>query len=368
MNKILLLANTSWYIYNFRKSLIEALISNGFHVVCAAPVDNYTEKLKSLGAEYVNIEYDNSNKNPFRDSLFLFRLIKLFNRQTPSVVLSFTIKANIYGGIAARNSGIPIIANVSGLGSLIISGSALSRLPLLLYKFGLSKENKIFFQNKADLSLFKMNNVVSHQDIEVLPGSGVDLDWFSSTKAGSGHDKLIFLLAARLLKDKGIIESVEAVRKLKRRNKNIELQLLGQLWTKNPSQIKQHELDQWIEEGLVSYLGFTEDVRPYIENADVVLLPSYREGMARILLEAASMGKPIITTDVPGCREVVDDAQTGFLCRVRDPNDLAEKMIRMLELSDDDRALMGKRGRKKMEKEFSEKIVINRYLEAINKI
>ena len=140
------------------------------------------------------------------------------------------------------------------------------------------------------------------------------------------------------------------------------------MWTKNPSQIKQHELDQWIEEGLVSYLGFTEDVRPYIENADVVLLPSYREGMARILLEAASMGKPIITSDVPGCREVVDDTQTGFLCRVRDPNDLAEKMIRMLDLSNDDRALMGKRGRKKMEKEFSEKIVINRYLEAINKI
>jgi len=364
MKKILLIANTSWYIYNFRRSLIKSLVDDGYGVLCAAPVDNYTEKLKSLGAEYVNIEYDNSSKNPFKDSLFLLKLIRIIKRQKPNVVLSFTIKANIYGGIAARFCRIPIVANVSGLGSMIISDSLLAKLPLMLYKFGLSKESKIFFQNKADLSLFKMNKVVVNQDTEVLPGSGVDLRWFSNSKKSNSKNKIIFLLAARLLKDKGIVESVDAIRLLK---KNIELHLLGQLWTKNPSQIKQHELDSWVNEGLVKYLGFTEDVRPHIENADVVILPSYREGMSKILLEAASMSKPIIAADVPGCREIVEDGQTGFLCRVRDSNDLAEKMIQMVELSNEERILMGKRGRIKMEKEFDEKIVINKYLESIEK-
>ena len=361
MHKILILANTSWYIYNFRRSLIKALINDGYQVVCAAPADSYTEKLIILGAEYINIEYDNSSKNPAKDLLFLYRLFKLMRQHKPSTVLSFTIKANIYGGIAARYSKIPIIANVSGLGSLFISDGVLSKLPLIMYRLGLSKEDKIFFQNNEDRDLFIKNNVVANQEVEVLPGSGVDLDWFSNGKIKKEDNRVVFLLAARLLKDKGVIESVEAIRTLKKQNKNVELQLLGRIWTKNPSAIKQYELEDWVDDGLVTYLDFTEDVRPHMENADVVLLPSYREGMSRILLEAASMGKPLIATDVPGCREAIDDGQSGFLCKVRDKDDLAEKMNIMIEFSGEERDLMGKRGREKMEKEFDELIQGCRY-------
>lgn len=368
MNKILLVANTSWYLYNFRRSLIVALIENNYKVVCVAPVDSYTEKLISLGAEYVNIEYNNSNKNLIKDSLFLFKLIKVLTVHRPALILSYTIKANIYGGLSTRFLNFPIVANVSGLGSLFVDEGFLSKLVLQLYKFALNKADKIYFQNKEDHELFAKNNIIANQETEVLPGSGVDLDWFSSIKTKNENASIIFLLAARLLKDKGIMEAVEAVRILKLRNKNIELRLLGKLWKKNPSQIKQHELDHWIDNGLVRYLGFAEDVRPHIENADVVLLPSYREGMSRILLESASMGKPIITTDVPGCRETIDDGRSGFLCKARDENDLVEKMIQMIELSNEERALMGKRGREKMEKEFDEKIVISKYLETIDKL
>lgn len=368
MHKILLVANTSWYLYNFRLSLIKALIKGGFHVQCASPADTYTEKLISIGAEYINLEYDNSSKNPFKDILFLARLIGIFKKSKPSAILSFTIKANIYGGIAARFLRIPIIANVSGLGSLFISEGVLSKLPLIMYRLGLSKEDKVFFQNRDDYDLFIQNKVISIQETEVLPGSGVDLEMFSNGAIKNESHGLTFLLATRLLKDKGVVESVEAIRLLKSKNLNVELKLLGQIWTKNPSTVKQHELEGWVEEGMVTYLGFTEDVRPFIESSDVVILPSYREGMARILLEAASMSKPIITTDAPGCREIVDDCESGFLCKPRNIDDLANKMHTMLNLSHNERVLMGKRGRIKMEKEFDEKIVINKYLTSISQL
>ena len=369
MHKILFIANTSWYIYNFRRSLIKALINNGYQVACAAPVDSYTEKLISLGAEYINIEYNNSSKNPVKDLLFLYRLIKLMRQLKPSAVLSFTIKANIYGGIAARLQKTPIVANVSGLGSPFVEDSILSKLALLLYKVGLNRADKIFFQNSDDYELFAKSNIITNQESGVLPGSGVDLERFASSKIRNNNETIIFLLAARLLKEKGIVEGVEAMRELKKQNKNVKLQLLGQLWHKNPTSVKQHELNGWIKEGLVTYLGFVNDVRPYIENANVVLLPSfYREGVPRILLEAASMSKPIITSDVPGCRETVDNGRTGFLCKARDAHDLMEKMDMMIELTGEERDIMGKRGREKMKKEFDEKIVINKYLESINKI
>lgn len=366
MYKILLLANTSWYLYNFRRSLIKTLIKEGFHVQCASPADTYTEKLISLGAEYINVEYDNSRKNPITDILFLARLIKTFKWSKPSVVLSFTIKANIYGGIAARFCKTPIIANVSGLGSLFISDGIMSRLPLIMYRIGLSREDKIFFQNIDDRNLFIENNVVSCQETDILPGSGVNLEWFSNGHVKKHDGRIVFLLAARLLKDKGVMESVEAIESLRKSGQRVELQLLGQIWIKNPSAVSQIELEKWVESGLVTYLGFTEDVRHHIKNADVVILPSYREGMAKILIEAASMGKPLITTDVPGCKELIEDGVTGFLCRARDSKDLMQKMQRVIDLSQEERIAMGKRGRLKMEREFDEKIVIDKYLESIS--
>jgi len=368
MPKILLIANTSWYLYNFRKSLIITLLNKGYCVICVAPFDDYSEKLKNLGIEFVNIEYDNSNINPIKDLLFLFKLISILKKQKPNVVLSYTIKANIYEGVASLVTKTPFIANVSGLGSLFIKNNFLSKFTLFLYKIGLRKADMVFFQNNDDYRLFTRNNIIKHQHVDVLPGSGVDLNWFSSTILKESSDKIIFLFASRLLKDKGIIECINAIKLLKEKNKNVELQVLGKIWPKNPSSTKQSELDNWINSGLITHIGFTDDIRMYIENADVIILPSYREGMARILLEAASMGKPLITTDVPGCRETVDDGITGFICQPRDTLDLLKKMKMMIELTKEERDLMGKRGRKKMEREFDETIVINKYFDAIKQL
>jgi len=366
MKKILILANTSWHIYNFRRPLISNLVNSGFQVLYATQFDKYTDKMSGFGADYVNVEYDNSSKNPLKDLLFLFKIIRILKKQKPDVLLTFTIKPNIYGGIAAQLCKIPVVANVSGLGSLFIKKGEASKLLLYLYKIGLRGADRVFFHNNADHLLFKKHNIITEQYTGVLPGSGVDLVRFSNSNANNKiSGKTTFLLASRLLKDKGIVESIDAVREIQKKY-NVELQLLGQLWPRNPSSISQQELDNWVDKGLVSYLGFTDDVRPYIDAADVIILPSYREGMARILLEAASMGKPLITTDVPGCRDIVDNGRTGFLCKARDPIDLAKKMIQMIELSNEERVLMGKRGREKMEKGFDEKIVINKYLETIN--
>ncbi len=368
MQKIFLLANTSWNLYNFRKSLIKSLLKSGYSVLCVAPHDEYSKKLTDLGVEYINIDYDNSNKNPIRDLLLLYRLTKIFNKYNPNVVLSYTIKANIYGGLASQLYKIPFIANVSGLGSLFIKNDIISKFSLFLYKIGLRKADKIFFQNKDDYNLFKKNKIIKKQNTDILPGSGVDLNKFCSSNKTEERSNVIFLFASRLLKDKGIIECVEAIKRLKEKNYNVELQILGKIWPKNPSSIQKFDLDNWINSGLINYLGFTDDIRPYIDAADVVLLPSYREGMSRILLEAASMSKPIITTNVTGCKEIVENNLTGYLCKVRDSEDLFHKMLKITKLSFDERKKMGEKGREKMIREFDEKIVISKYFDTIEQI
>ena len=368
MKRILLIANTSWYLYNFRKSLIETLLNNDYRVLCVAPYDEYSTRLKNLGVEFITVEYDNSNLNPLKDIFFLFKLILLFRKQNPDIILSYTIKANIYGGIAARCIKKPFVANISGLGSLFIKRNLIANFSIFLYRLALKNAAKVFFQNNDDYKFFKKNNIIKNQNVDVLPGSGVDLTKFSSNKPKKDNKNFVFLFASRLLKDKGIVECVEAAKILKDKDIAFELRVLGKIWPQNPSSIKQHELDNWINSGLISYLGFTDDIRPYIEDADVILLPSYREGMSRILLEAASMSKPLIATNITGCKEVIEDGLNGYLCNVRDSYDLSKKMFNIIKLSNHDRLMMGKSGRKKMEQEFDEKVVIKKYLETIKEL
>ncbi len=369
MGKILILANTSWAIYNFRKELIIALQKKGYNVIIVSQKDDYTEKIEKLGAKYLGLEYDNSSKNPINDIFLLLKIIRIFFKEKPALVLTFAIKANIYGNFGARICGIPIISNISGMGSLFINFNLVSKMTLKLYKFSLTKTSKIFFQNNTDYLLFKNSGIIAKQNTDVLPGSGVDLKRFKSNKINNDMDeKVKFILVARLLKDKGIVEYIAAIKSIKPKFNNVVFQLLGEIWPKNPSSIKKEEVDNWVDLGLIDYLGFTEDVRPFIEAADVIILPSYREGMARTLLEAASMSKPLIATDVPGCREIVENGINGYLCNVKDSKDLEDKMLKMLNLSSNKRKEMGLNSRKKMEKEFDEQIVIDKYLSSIKAI
>jgi glycosyltransferase involved in cell wall biosynthesis len=266
---------------------------------------------------------------------------------------------------------IPVINTIAGLGAVFIKDGLLVRVVRWLYRAALKRSAKVFFQNDDDRQLFISGGLVRAEVTDLLPGSGVDLIRFKPWFNNIGHEdgsKFRFLLIARMLRDKGVGEYVEAARLLRQRWPLAEFCLLGFLDVQNPTAISKIEMDAWTSEGVVHYLGVSDDVRTHLVTADCVVLPSYREGTPRILLEAAAMARPIITTDAVGCREVVDDGVNGYLCKVRDVGDLAAKMELMLSLPPEQRSEMGQHGRVKMEREFDEKIVISKYIQAINEI
>jgi glycosyltransferase involved in cell wall biosynthesis len=237
-----------------------------------------------------------------------------------------------------------------------------------LYRIALRNSKKVFFQNNDDLNLFVEKKLIKKELSERIPGSGVDTQRFSPMFIDRPKQRFVFLLVARMLWDKGVGELVEAMRILKDKYGQVECQLLGFLEVDNPSAIRQSEMQHWVEQGLVTYLGVSVDVVKFLHDADCVVLPSYREGLPRSLLEAASVGKPIITTNTVGCRDVVDDGINGYVCKVGESQDLADKMERMIKLPRDARIRMGKRGREKMLREFDERIVIGRYLTVIKSL
>lgn len=366
--KVLIALNTAWNILNFRAGLIRALVAAGYEVVAVAPDDKYAASLKSLGCRFVPLHMENGGTNPVKEALLIWRFLRLFAQERPDVYLGYTVKPNVYGSLAAHMVGIPAINNISGLGAVFIKGGLLARLVRHLYRLALGRSAKVFFQNPDDRALFIEGGLVKANVAELLPGSGIDLSQFVPVPLGGRREKVRFLLVARMLRDKGVYEYVEAARQLHERWPQAEFCLLGFLDVQNPAAISRSEMDAWIADGVVNYLGVSDDVRAEIAAADCVVLPSYREGTPRTLLEAAAMARPIITTDAVGCREVVDDGVNGFLCEVRSADDLAAKMDEILCLSVSQRTEMGLRGRKKVESKFDEQIVIGKYLDAISSI
>lgn len=383
--RIAVIANTSWYLYNFRLNLMQALMAAGHEVVAVGPPDDYVGKLVAAGVRHRAIPLAGASVNPFRELRTVWALHRIFRDEGVEAVLSYTPKGNIYGAMAAAMNGLPTVPNVSGLGRVFIRRSPLTWLVKQLYRLTFGRAARVFFQNRDDLELFVRMGLVGPGKAERLPGSGVDLARFAPAGQGAsftltdqrpqaeavgaaGREKFAFLLVARLLWDKGVGEYVDAARKVRRQYPAAEFRLLGFLDVQNPSAIPRAQVEAWVAEGVVGYLGSTDDVLPYLREADCVVLPSYREGVPRTLLEAAAMAKPLITTDAPGCRDAVDDGVTGFLCCLRDADDLAGKMLRMIEMDRDDCVAMGHRGREKMVREFDERIVINRYLDVVGEL
>ncbi len=367
--KILINLNTAWNLLNFRAGLIGGLISSGYEVVAVAPKDEYVVKLKLLGCRFVHLKMDNQGTHFLRDLLLLFRYCRLLKTEKPDLCLFYTVKPNVYGSLASSLCSIPFINNVSGLGAVFIQGGWLKRFVSALYKLAFRNSYRVFFQNRDDLGLFLEKKLVKVELTDVLPGSGINLHRFTpvdDTDRKSLNTPFRFLLIARMLKDKGVVEFVNAAQMLKESGVKAEFCLLGFLDVQNPAAISREQMKEWTDEGFVKYLGVSDDVREHIASADCIVLPSYREGTPRTLLEAAAMGKPIITTNVIGCKEVVEHGVNGFLCEVKNAQDLALKMKDMLFLSEGKRRSMGKNGRLKMEKEFDEKIVIQKYLQAID--
>ncbi|WP_211829154.1 glycosyltransferase family 4 protein [Kistimonas asteriae] len=361
-------ANTSWYLYNFRKNTIYALQKEGYKVLAIAPTDEYSQKLEELGCEFIPVAIDAGGTHPVNDIKTFLSFWNIYRKNKPAAVLNFTPKNNIYSTLAAWLCGSACINNIAGLGILFINESVASKIARLLYRFTQPRAKKLFFQNEDDRVLFLENKMAPAHLTDRLPGSGADLQRFTLTPAPD-DGKIRFLLIARMLYDKGIQHYVDAARQLRSQYPHVEFQLLGFLDVDNPSAVKKAEMDQWVQEGVVNYLGTSDAVQDVIAGVDCMVLPSYyREGVPKSLLEAGAMGKPIVTTDNVGCRETVDDGVNGFLCQPRDTVDLAEKMEKIILMSHQERLAMGKKSREKIEREFDEQIVIQKYLDAVREV
>jgi len=365
--KVAIVLNTSWNIYNFRMGLIKSMLEKGIEVYAIAPKDEYTQYLVDIGCHYERVRMDSRGANPFKDFALIIELFSIYRKIKPDLILHFTIKPNIYGTLAANMLKIPVINNVCGLGTVFLKNDLVSKVAIVLYKLAFRFPKKIFFQNTEDQQLFVERNMVDPNITDILPGSGIDFESFKP-KQQQQKDKFTFLLISRLITDKGILEYVDAVKKLKTKGLEAKFQLLGPKDPAHKRGIPVSIIDSWIKEGMVEYLGTTNDVREFIDRSDCVVLPSYREGTPRTLLEAASMGKPIVATDVPGCTNVVKDHYNGLLCKVKDSSDLADKMQQMYSLKESVRREMGENSRKLIEQKFDEQTVIHKYLQNIELI
>ncbi len=366
---IALTANTSFYAYNFKVNLIRELAALDFKVLVLSPEDDYSSKLQAMeNVLWNNITVDNAGMNPIKDFQLMKSLYKVYKTLRPLFIFNNTVKLNIYSTIAGRLLGIPSANNISGLGTLFISSSFSSKLGRSLYIISQALAEKVFFQNTDDQNIFLKYRILKQKRCDLIPGSGVDLVKYTAHDIYKKNKKRSFRFSfiGRLIEDKGIVEFVKAAELLKRRYpKTISFEIIGPLKIKNRTSISEHTLKKWIAQDIVIYRGEQDNIKPYLLDTDCVVLPSYREGVPRTLLEAAAMKKPVITTDTTGCRETVDNNLTGYLCQVRSIKDLAEKMERVYLLPDKQRLEMGRKARLKMEKEFNEKEVIVKMIDSI---
>lgn len=347
---------------------MRALLEDGHEVWGISPDDRFVTVLKSAGIHHIDLYMDNKGISPLRDLKTLGQFLSCYRQHQFDLVLHYTIKPVIYGGMVSRVLGIPYLSTITGLGTVFIKQSWVTRLVRSLYQFSQKKARRVFFQNRDDMTLFLKNGMIHSDLAAIVPGSGINTDYFCSSSPDRDNrdgDEVVFLLVARMLRDKGVHEFVEAARLIQGKHNRVRFQLLGPIDVENNTAISQVVIDTWVAEGVVEYYPAVDDVRPYLEEASCVVLPSYREGLPRTLLEAAAMGKPLIATDTPGCRDVVMDGKNGYLCQVADAADLALKMEAMINRSDSEMSRMGRVSRKHVVDNFEEKRVIDCYLQEI---
>jgi glycosyltransferase involved in cell wall biosynthesis len=362
--RIAIVLNTSWNIYNFRLGLAKALLAEGHQVIAIAPEDKYSAYLVELGCEFYPVKMQNKGSNPIKDLGYMWQLYRIYRKAKPDVVLQFTIKPNIYGTLAAFPLKKLIINNVCGLGTVFLHDNFAAKIARSLYKLSFLLPNRVFFQNEDDLQLFVEKKLIKERVTDLVPGSGVPLEKFAPTPF-TIHETFTFLMVSRLLYDKGIQEYIDAIRLLRATGRQAKFQILGAIETDRNLGVPLEDVQSWVNEGLIEYLGTTDNVAQYVEKADCVVLPSYREGTPRSLLEAASMAKPLIATNIAGCKQTIDEGVNGFLCEVKDAQSLADAFQKMLSLSPESLQVMGQASREKMEREFDERIVIDKYLRII---
>ncbi len=367
--KIAVIENGLFSTYTMRDGLMQRLLKEGYDVTILTHTNSFVSQVEKTGLRVINI--GSGNLNPIKVLKYIFNLNSALKNLQPDICLTFSIRPAIWGNFITRYLHIPTITNITGVGPLFTSKNLAYRIARSIYQFALRKTRKVFFQNFDDMNLFIEKKFVKKEIAERLPGSGVDYEKFSPIGfERKKEENFIFLFIGRLIKDKGIFEFVEAATIMRKKYPKISFNVIGPFWHQNlrSNTISKSDLQNWIVEGIIDYEGEKKDIRKYIAGADCIVLPSYREGTSNILLEAASMEKPVITTDTTGCKETVDDRITGFLCKVQDSKDLAEKMEEMYLLSCEERKTMGKKARQKIIREFDKQIVVKAYLKAIDEI
>ena len=355
MKKILILANDVTTIVQFRTELVKALVDAGNEVFVSIPKSERNHEITDLGAKVIETASSRHGTNPLEDFKLFLSYIKLLKENKPDIVLTYTVKPNSYGGMACGLLNIPYISNVTGLG-VIEDRGLLQKIMLILYKIGCIKAKCVFFQNKSNLEFFRQKKIVG-DNVVLLPGSGVNTEKFSYMEYPQS-EKTNIVFVGRIIKDKGVFELAEAAKQYQD-NDNVQFTIVGDVeyGSENPfSDLKN-----------VKCVGFHKDVRPYLQDAHAVILPSYHEGMANVLLEGAASGRPILASLIPGCQETFDEGETGFGFTVKDAESTKNAVDKFLSLSQEQKCEMGKKGRAKMEKQFDRKFVIKKYFDLINK-
>ena len=359
---ILILANKQTTIVNFRLEVVAALVKAGYRVFVSLPDGDRIDEIRAVGAEIIITPMDKDGTDPIKDFLLMLRYRRMIKETKADLVLTYTIKPNVYGGMAAASMKVPYAANITGLGTALENPGKLQKLAILLYKIGFSRVSKVFFQNKENRAFFEEKKIALGKH-ELIPGSGVNLEKFALMEYPS-ESRTDFAFISRIRKEKGIEQYIDAARAIKEEYPETYFHVCG-----FGDEYYEHRMKEFNDEGVLIYHGLLNDVRVMLKDAHCVIHPTYYpEGMSNVLLESSACGRPIISTDRAGCREAIDNGTNGYLIREQDSDDLIEKVRKFMELSHEEKRIMGLKGREKVEKEFSREIVINKYLETAKEL
>ena len=357
--KVLIFANNASGLISFRRELLEQLVKNKEEVYCCTPPSDVTKTIEAIGCHVISVEMDRHGTNPFQELKLIGTYRNILREIKPDIVFTYTIKCNAYGGIACAMQKIPYVANVTGLGTAIENGGLMQKISLFLYKMGLRKAQKVFFQNTENRDFMLAHGAVKGA-YDMLPGSGVNLDRFTTYPYPEG-DTVDFVFIARIMKEKGIEQYLDAAKVIRARHPETRFHICGFC-----EQNYQGRLEELSDSGVIIYHGMVEDMTKIYRMISCTVHPTYYpEGLSNVLLESAASGRPIITTDRSGCREVIDNGVNGFIVRQKDSDDLIDKIEKFLSLSLEERKAMGLAGRAKVEAEFDRKIVIQKYLDEV---
>ncbi|MDF2927785.1 MAG: group 1 glycosyl transferase [Anaerospora sp.] len=363
MQKVLILANHEFTLYNFRKEVIEKILENNYDVYLCLPYGEKIEYFKKKGCKYIDVNIDRRGVNPFIDFKLILFYIRTIRRINPEIVLTYTSKTSIYGGIACSLLQVPFLVNNSGLIVLPEKFNLLKPFISLLYIIGITKSNCMFYQNIEEQKT--LNKILNRQDkYRLIPGSGVNLQDHKFCEFLSDNNGVVFNYVARIMKGKGIEEYLICAKKIKEKYPNCTFNILGFFDDDYYKTI----IEAYQKSGIINYLGEKKDIRPFIEKSHAIIHTSYSEGMSNVMLEHCAMGRPCIASNIPGCREIVDEGKTGYLFELKNVDQLVEKVEKFIKLSGYEKKLMGKNAREKVEREFDRDIIVKAYIEEIEKV